>query len=825
MYTPLNAENPIEFNLDHIIYQGERIDLGAHSFFIDGQLPDHIVANLPYVFNSINDAVAQISDGTKEAPMTLHIAPYVYWIDDPDDPAIRVAQEGEGLPYGIILKCNHLKFHGLSSNPEHVIIAANRGQTMGAKGNFTLFKITGDDITTENITFANYCNIDLEYPLKPEFNRKKRGEAIVQAQLILCNSDRVFAKNCHFISRLNTMPFYGSGKRVLFVNCHFEQTDDALCKTAIHLDCTFDFYSSKPFGSTIYTGAIFMNCDIRCVSNSNEQFFTKGGDQVAVLDSRLSDNGTTYWGWRDFPADECRNYQHNVTLNDKPFIIGKGHNPLNTVVMTGKPLMDAYYFKQNGKLQYNLYGLLQGNDDWDPMNLKEATLVAELQEGKRYTDIPMQLRISTSQDTLETGKSSLALHTVMKRFGNIEVPVSEDITWSIAQEHQSYARLSSTDKRTCTLFPTNQSDSLQKILVFATSTSGLEAAAAFYILPEVLAAPVFKRQPKLIEGDSKLSINYALDTKYPDQSLITWYRCSDKLGNNAIEVAVSRMNEPKREYILTPGDVGSYILATIEPKDLRSEVGEVTRLITRRAIQTKETRIVNPMKLDFKSISSRTQPFVRPGYFTLDAFAPEDTNEFPWEANTEIDPWYYGYGVNGAAHALGFVQNTKGARLRYTPVGNSFGNMKMEFTAVPAKTAGQGFSSATAQYMDVFIKFDTETLNGYALRLVRTTKYGNAIDMVFVRYENGKAQAISEPVSTTCYKPDCRITLEARGNKLIATAKQLPENITPEREGLVKEVYMETEFTPNTFGGFGFQHTGTVWGGASVIKDMTVEWK
>ena len=108
--------------------------------------------------------------------------------------------------------------------------------------------------------------------------------------------------------------------------------------------------------------------------------------------------------------------------------------------------------------------------------------------------------------------------------------------------------------------------------------------------------------------------------------------------------------------------------------------------------------------------------------------------------------------------------------MRYTPVGNEFGDMKISFTAVPSKTAGQGFSSARAQYMDVFIKFDTETLNGYALRLIRTTKYGDAIDFVLMKYENGNALAISKPVSSTCYRPNCYITIEVKGNKLIVHA-------------------------------------------------------
>ena len=36
---------------------------------------------------------------------------------------------------------------------------------------------------------------------------------------------------------------------------------------------------------------------------------------------------------------------------------------------------------------------------------------------------------------------------------------------------------------------------------------------------------------------------------------------------------------------------------------------------------------------------------------------------------------------------------------------------------------------------------------------------------------------------------------------------------------------MESEITPNKLGGIGFQHTGTVRGGATLIKDLKIEWQ
>lgn len=823
-YQSLDPGDPILFGGDHIIYQGERIELGERSFFIDARLPDEVAEQYPYVYNTVNDAVEHIVDGTENEPMTLHIAPYVYWLDDPDDPQIRVAKEGEKLPYAIIVKCNWLRFHGLNKDPKNVVLAANRGQTMGAKGNFTLFKMSGDGIMTENVTFGNYCNIDLDYPLLPELNRVKRGSAIVQAQLVMCDSDKVFARNCRFVSRLNLNPFYGSGKRTLFVNCHFESTDDSLCKTAIYMNCDFEFYASKPFGSTILTGSIFLNCDLRSFTKP-EQYFTKGGGQVAVLHSRLNTETAAYWAWRDFPTDESRNYQQDVTLNGKPFIIGSMRNPENTVVMDGRRLLDAYYFIHGGKIRYNIYNLLKGDDDWDPLNMKELIREVEKRDQKSYTGLPTQLLISTTGDTIETGKASLFLHPIMKLFGNYDVAVNEHITWSIAPQYQSFARILVNDRLECEVIPENQTDHIQKVIVTAVSASGLEAASVVYILPEILDAPEFFKKPELLKKEGKLKLDYELDTRYPDQSLITWYRCDDKTGANPIEIAVSRMNNPKREYVLSAGDCDKYIMATIAPKDLRSLPGTVVISVTKAPISIKDIQLSNKrLDVDFKTLSSRYQPLVIPGYWTLDCFAPEDISEFPWEADTSVDPWFYGPGINGAANAIGFVQATKGARLRYTPVGTDFGNMKISFTSVPAKTAGQGFSSATAQYMDVFIKFDTRTMNGYALRIVRTTKFHDAVDFVFMRYENGRAHPISQSVTASCYKPECRITIEALGNKLIAQAELLGGNSEPQRVGVVREVYLETEIQPNTFGGLGFQHTGTVQGGASLIKDMSIEW-
>lgn len=307
-YVALDPSDPIVFGGDHIRYQGARIALGPKAFFVDGQLSDAAADKWPFVFNSIQEAANHLTDGTEENPMVLYIAPYVYWIDDPDDPEIRVPKEGRPVPYGMEIACEWLTFRGLNAHPENVVLASNRGQTLGAKGNFTMFRFDGEGTAAENITFGNYCNVDLTYPLKPTLNRKRRANAIVQAQLIHCNGDKIVARNTHFISRLNLCPFVG-GKRVFFDQCHFESTDDALCGTAVYKNSTLEFYSSKPFYHTTGTGAVFLNCDIRSFTGG-AQYFTKANGQVAVIDTRVTASQMTSLAWRDDPPAQTKNYQY-----------------------------------------------------------------------------------------------------------------------------------------------------------------------------------------------------------------------------------------------------------------------------------------------------------------------------------------------------------------------------------------------------------------------------------------------------------------------------------------------------------------------------------
>jgi len=811
-YKSLDSEDPIGFDGESITYKDRTIQLGPRAFFIDGQLSDQEAGMYPYVYNSVNEASKHLVDGTEENPMVLYLAPYVYWIDDPDDPEVRTAENG-GTPFGLIIRCEWLRFEGLSEKAENVVLACNRGQTIGSIGNFTMFRFFGDGTSSENITFGNYCNVDLDYPLKPELSREKRASAIVQAQLIICNGDKIVARNTRFISRLNLCPFVG-GKRVFFDSCHFESTDDALCGTGVYYNCTLDFYSSKPFYHTTGTGAVFLDCDFRAFTHGN-QYFTKANGQVTVVDSRFHIDEGTYIGWRDIPPPSLRNYQFNVLKNGVKTEIGS-NDPSSTIDMTGKKILDAYRFDYNGKSEYNLYNLLSGDDDWDPAGMKEITREASKELERELTGIPVQLKINTSRTTLETGKDEADLNALLFRFGNV---ITKDTTihWSVESGDPSLVELSPADNgSTCHLRPVNRTDETRTIIIKAFTESGLEGAVELTIAPEQLPPPAFIRAPKIKNNkDGTFAVDYKLDMDYPDQSLVTWYRCSNAAGDNPIAVAVSRFDVPMRTYPLEPGDEGKYIKVTVEPKHQRCDAGEPAEAIYKKPVSRKDIK-ADPAVLytDFKNLSTANQPEVLPGYWTMNHFDPAISDPAQ-------DAWYYGTGRDGAAGISGLIQG-RSASLSYTPTASSSGDMKATLTIAPYKSAGQGFSIA-GLYMDVLIKYDALTKSGVGLRLIRTTKYGNAVDCILIKYENGKVVEISEPITTSAYRTPFHLELETTGDHLEVHARTLDEDFIPGNPpGVVHSVEMEADIPAGTAGGFGIEYYG---GASAVIQALSIEWK
>jgi len=827
-YVALDTADPVEFCGDHIVYDGKTISLNEKAIYIDGSLSDAVADRYDYVYNNFVEAAAAFTDGTEDAPMKVYLAPYVYWIDDPDDEEIRTASGGD-TPYGLVINCDNLHLIGLTKDPYNVVLAVNRGQTQGAKGNYTMFYIDGRGTQTENLTMGNYCNVDLDYPLLPELSRPKRTATITQSQLVITNGDKVIAKNCNFLSRLNACPFVGSA-RALFVDCHIECGDDALPGTAVFLNSTFLFTSSKPFYNTSGTGAVFLNCEITSEVEGT-QYLTKAGGTVTLVDCNfISDHPGFKVGWTPEPAADLKCVQSNVTVNGESYVIANGS--ANTIDVTGTEAAKAFALTNGDTVIYNTYNLLQGNDGWDPLNNKAEIEAVDT----KYTLFPFLMNTAPSVKSVKKGDTG-TIKVMLRNFRNVAGGITSDtVEWSVEDALKDYVSITPNADGSCNYTILKSDDSNVSGRVFVKSSMGYSASTYFTITPDVVGAPDFAEAPKVSIGQEIrdaadgtgehvgcVMVSYRLDNDGQDISVIDWYRVSAD-GSEKVKVATSRMDMPEVTYVITPGDVGYYIMAEVTPKTLNSRPGAKQSATTERVI-TAEDLPQSYISTNFQNFPTEVQTLVKPGFWTVEGFKPLDTAEYDWKAKTG-EAWAYTVGEGGAKNVYGLTQTVRGSRILYTPVEGSYGDMSLTLWVAPCKSAGQGFGSATAQYMDVLIKMDTENLNGYALRIERTGKYSNAVDFKLIKYTDGMTEAITEPVSASCYNTTCTITLKVKGTTLTAhvetTKKQNDEQAAA---GLAHVVDLSAEIENSTFGGIGVTHTGTVGGNATLLTRLDVAWE
>ena len=829
-YTPIDSSDPVEFGGTYIKYQGETIQLSETAIYLDGSLSDELAAQYPYVYNDITKALSAdaLKNGTADNPMTVYVAPYVYWIDDPAATDTVQKTEGYSTPYGMVVNSDFLTIKGLTGNPDNIVLAGNRGQSHASNGNYTMFRFNcSGALTVKNITIGNYCSVDLDYPLMSELNQAKRTETITQAQLADVSGEKMFADNCNFISRLNLDPINGAS-RSLYNNCHFESTDDALNANAVYVGCDFDFYGNRPLYSSYGTGSTFLGCTFNCkilnVEAEPTQFFTKEGGTITAVDCVYKSNLSVpiSIGWTKTPSTSLKCYQSNIIHNGQSITIG-GEGAKETVDMTGKSVLDAYKVVSGGKTYYNTYNLLKGSDDWDPLGVKDVIKAAG------QDTVATQLSITSDVTEIESGKETASIGGTVNYFYGTN-DTTQKITYSVSDEDKAYVKLTDNGDGTCKVEGTNNDDAARKVIINASTESGLEAAVGITVKPSKIEAPAFTKAPVITnDGQGSLKVDYSLDLgSREDMSAISWYRCTDAEGSNPILVAVTRNDSPEYTYKLTAGDVGYYIMAKVESKNIRSDYGTPENTVYDKAIGVKDVRSKN-FATDFSNFPNVKQSEIKAGFWTVDYNRPADTESFgSWQGADTEEPWKYGTTGNGCVGA-GLYEGTQGARLMYTPVEGTYGDMSLKLVVDPAKTAGQGFGSA-GQYMDVLLKFDTSTLTGYGLRIIRTRDSSNAVTFVLVKYDNGTVTEISDKVIASCYATGCTISLKAEGNKLTAHVETPTEQLADQAaKGYPHVVDLTADIEANSFGGVAIQHTGTLgaggWQNTTMLHNLNVTWE
>ncbi len=733
--------------------------------------------------------------------VTLLIAPSVYWLDNPDDQAVRT--DKDGTPFGVRIKCDNLKMIGLGEEPGDVVLAVNRGQTQGAVGNYTMFEFKGNSLETENITFGNYCNINLLYPRNTAYNRPRRKDAIVQAQIGICNgTDRLYAKNCRFLSRLNLCPFVGA-RRSLYDNCYFESTDDALSGSAVYLDCRFLFCSSKPFYSTAETGAVFLNCDIRSLCDGT-QYFTKVPGQVTAIDTRFTgrDNLDIRWT-RD--ASDVRCFQHNVSLNGRPCTVDGQRREL-WAGLGGNSLMDAYVVEHDGERFYNLPNLLNGDDGWDPKGMNAKVAEAEKSLGRKLTGIPVAMRMKTDKRNLAAQNDTARITATPLLWGGYPAGEEKEITF----------------------VSDNSAPEASEHTVRYTLPGGLTASQTLTMAPLLRQAPGFKKKPqvKYDAANGCYYADYRLEGKGEDRSIIYWARIISEDSISRVYLVKKGIRHHDSQYRPMAGDYGNKLMAIVVPRFKDSKEGALTLSDPVDVDDMEDIRDFPESRLttDFSDIPIIGRSQGAASVWNFDIHKPSDTMHVTNWAAKEGTGWYYGKGFD-ASVSEGLVQSERGARLSYIPTRDACRDMKAELTVEPAKSGGQGFGSATSQYMDICVKFNPVTLDGYALRIERTPDHDKAVRFSLVKYEKGNTSVINEGVVSNCYRTACHITTEVRDGVLRATAYTDAADPRPDNEEVASSVNLSTPVEENYLTGFCIQHTGSTGPSSTLLRNLSLSWK
>ena len=718
--------------------------LNAHHLMVDANSE-----GIPYVYRTLQEAVGAAPDGT-----TIYLTPDVYWTDDPEDP------NEENRLIGLLLSQNGLRLVGLGEKPEDTVICGDRGQMQGALGNWNTLGIAGSDFYAENITFGNYCSVDLVYPKDPSKNHPKRTNSITQAQVIIPvgHPDRWFFKNCRFISLLNVFSYNAAMKRIYYKDCFFQCTDDSIGTGDVNVfeHCHFVWYANHPSGSACETLLVYADCHFEGkllhLEMDDKVYLSKSSPRaIAVLDCRLSGNvSKVWWHVRPKPIQRCYTYHNSFPVQDNA--------PSCTLRLEDLPEL-LMAFKVGD--QYNIWNLLRGSDDWDPAGQREQMA--------SYGQIPWRIRLEPDEGRIAPDEE-LFIHARQYLFagplswhveprGAVQLEEGREGVWLRNRSREPYP---------------------VSVTVMAKTPQGLEGVGQYLLDFKRRPAPRCRQTPFIVRQADRLRVEYRLDAGGVDASQIRWFRDNVWVASG------------KKTYDLTPFDMGADLRAEVYPQTSDSLPGEpisTEPLWIDKADSKGYTTDFSDLPLgDALAVTDRSdvpryvmEP-LREGVWQIGVERPAGyPDKFLWYPKAEPSrPWTYGAcSSEEDQETRGLLTTHRGCRLLF-PQKERYRDQVQTWIIRPEKTAGQGFNSPTGQFLDLWIGLDAYQETGYGLHIERTPKYSDGVDFQLYAYENGYGTPISQAVSAGCFRGDCRIQLMLREGMLYADCSS---SLPPLRDG------------------------------------------
>jgi hypothetical protein len=538
-------------------------------------------------------------------------------------------------------------------------------------------------------------------------------------------------------------------------------------------------------------------------------------------------------------------YQHGVRLNGAPYLVGGASGHTGVVLLDTDPLLAAYrLMDETGDTIYNVLNLVQGDDGWDPLGQRDRIAELESQLGVSLTGLPVALQVAAARTRLEATADTTALTATLLRWGGY--PVQGTFTQATRMDWKAPSQLAVRPTSYLTALATtrNRFDSELPSLITATSDYGPQGAVEVRVAPYLTPAPTLAAAPRITMNKKgkryEVQYTYTPAESRTDAATVTWYRCTTLAEAEALCADPTHPHEAAPEalavrrargtegagYTPSKGDLNAYLVAVVTPQVQGSESGAPRAALFGPVAKGKllSWTLFDEQKVstDFHDLPTWAQPRIVRGAWTFDAYKPLDTQQYSWTPDP-ARAWYYG-AAQDAAVGQGLVQWTRGARLFYTPVRESCRVMRVTAIVDPCKSGGQGFGSATGQYMELYVGYDPTTLTGYGLRIERTPEYDKAVVFTLMRYDHGVATPLCAPQASSCYRTSCTLRLTLGGGTLKATAETSAEAV-PERTGVSPTVLLEAAAGSPEGCAMGLQHTGTTGAGATLIHYLEGAWE
>lgn len=250
----------------------------------------------------------------------------------------------------LLLQTHTCNVHIIGEDRDSTILTFDDGAKTDNMGTFRSysFKITGNDITLENLTVENAAGT-------------KKGQAVA----LHIEGDRAVFINCRFLGNQDTIYTGKQNARHLFYNCYIEGTTDFIFgpSTAWFEGCTIfcksdSYITAASTPAEIEFGYIFNKCKIVLADNVKAEYLGRPWRAYAMtlfMNCEMP-AGIRPAGWFNWSNPENEKTARYMEFNN----MGEG-------AQTSERVKWAKILTKKEAKKYTLKNVMKGYDNWMPL--------------------------------------------------------------------------------------------------------------------------------------------------------------------------------------------------------------------------------------------------------------------------------------------------------------------------------------------------------------------------------------------------------------------------------------------------------------------------